>query len=236
MKKNAMLKIAAILLVAVLLTTCAISATFAKYVSAPGTDTASARVAKWGLTVKSSFMSDNVLFDDAYGAADTSSATAGNVVAAEAVVAPGTTNTLTIQNVVEGNPEVSGKIVITADVTFTGKWKDSTDADYCPLEFKIGDGEWTAMPAGGVEAFATAIEQAITTNGTTYFTAEDDPSNLATELTIAWRWDFHSSAANDAKDTALANYTGSDVPGLNILFTVNVEQTGSDTTPITPAA
>ena len=46
MKKNKMMRIASALLVAVILTTCAISGTFAKYVtSTPGSD--SARVAKF---------------------------------------------------------------------------------------------------------------------------------------------------------------------------------------------
>lgn len=48
MKKNKMMRIASILMVATLITTCAISGTFAKYVTkVEGTDTA--RVAKWGV-------------------------------------------------------------------------------------------------------------------------------------------------------------------------------------------
>ena len=48
MTKNKMMRIASILLVAVLISTCAISGTFAKYVTkTEGTDTA--RVAKWGI-------------------------------------------------------------------------------------------------------------------------------------------------------------------------------------------
>ena len=50
MKKNKMMRIASVLLVAVLLSTCAISGTFAKYTStARGSD--SATVAKWDVTV-----------------------------------------------------------------------------------------------------------------------------------------------------------------------------------------
>ena len=59
MKKNKMMRIASVLLVAVLISTCAISGTFAKYVTrAEGTDTA--RVAKWGilLTVEGSAFAD----------------------------------------------------------------------------------------------------------------------------------------------------------------------------------
>ena len=50
MKKNKMMRIASVLLVAVLLSTCAISGTFAKYVTSDsGSDTA--RVAKWGVEI-----------------------------------------------------------------------------------------------------------------------------------------------------------------------------------------
>ena len=50
MKKNKMLRIASILLVVTLLSTCVISGTFAKYVTkAEGID--AARVAKWGIIV-----------------------------------------------------------------------------------------------------------------------------------------------------------------------------------------
>ena len=47
MKKNRMMRLAAFLLVCVLLTTSVISGTYAKYVSTT-TDSDSARVAKWG--------------------------------------------------------------------------------------------------------------------------------------------------------------------------------------------
>ena len=51
MKKNRMMRVASALLVAVLLTTCAISGTFAKYVTTEsGSDFA--RVAKWGVNVE----------------------------------------------------------------------------------------------------------------------------------------------------------------------------------------
>jgi len=50
MKKNVMMRVASALLVAVLMTTCAISGTFAKYTTSK-TDSDSARVAKWGVSV-----------------------------------------------------------------------------------------------------------------------------------------------------------------------------------------
>ena len=51
MKKNKTMRLASGLLVAVLLTTCAISGTFAKYVS-DATNSDTARVAKWSIEVE----------------------------------------------------------------------------------------------------------------------------------------------------------------------------------------
>lgn len=65
MKKNAMMRIASVLLVAVLLTTCSISGTFAKYVSEASGE-ASARVAYWGWGADSTLTIDG-LFAETYG-------------------------------------------------------------------------------------------------------------------------------------------------------------------------
>ncbi len=48
--KNKMMRIASILMVAVLLTVCAVSSTFAKYVTSVNVGDA-ARVAKWGIVI-----------------------------------------------------------------------------------------------------------------------------------------------------------------------------------------
>ena len=63
MKKNKMMRVASALLIAVLLTTSAISGTFAKYVSTGHAEDA-ARVAKWGIAIKAA----GTLFSDAYAA------------------------------------------------------------------------------------------------------------------------------------------------------------------------
>ena len=67
MRKNKMMRAASALMVAVLLTTCTISGTFAKYVTtASGNDTA--RVAKWGVQIDMAGFSDvdNDLFAKTY--------------------------------------------------------------------------------------------------------------------------------------------------------------------------
>ena len=72
MKKNKMLRIASVLLVAVLLSTCAISGTFAKYTSS-ATLTSTATVAKWSVEVNdtqialASGSSDPVVAFDLFG-------------------------------------------------------------------------------------------------------------------------------------------------------------------------
>lgn len=110
MKKNVMFKVAAVMLVLTLASTCIIGTTFAKYVTG---DTASdtARVAKWGITVATS----GTLFGTNYAA--NSAADADEIVAAvsdsvssyngDSIVAPGTKNTTGFQVKLTGTPEVS---------------------------------------------------------------------------------------------------------------------------------
>ena len=70
MKKNVMMRVASVLLVAVLLTTCAISGTFAKYTTGDaGHDTA--RVAKWGVTITANGTTFAEAYNDAADAAGT---------------------------------------------------------------------------------------------------------------------------------------------------------------------
>jgi len=66
MRKNRMMRLASALLILTMVTTCAISGTFAKYVTeAKTTDTA--RVAKWGVKVD---VTGETAFAEAYGASD----------------------------------------------------------------------------------------------------------------------------------------------------------------------
>ena len=51
MKKNKFMRLASVMLMLCLITTCAISGTFAKYTTS-GTATDTARVAKWGVGVE----------------------------------------------------------------------------------------------------------------------------------------------------------------------------------------
>lgn len=90
MKKNKMMRIAAVLLIVTLLSTCAISGTFAKYVAKADFED-SARVAKWGIKIETS----GDLFSEKYEAEDADYIAAGGEYSVDAanddvVVAPGT--------------------------------------------------------------------------------------------------------------------------------------------------
>ena len=113
--QNKIIKIAAALMILCLMTTCAISATFAKYATTDSTaDTA--RVAKWGVVLSAS----GTLFgknyaantatsnSDAIIAASAShSASTHSVVAGAKAVAPGTKNDVGVQLKLTGTPEVA---------------------------------------------------------------------------------------------------------------------------------
>lgn len=121
MRKNKMMRVASALLVAVLLTTCAISSTFAKYVTADEfTDTA--RVAKWGVELQ---LVGN-LYGDSYGLADKLVTATDGSISVQAladptngartdIVAPGTKNDEGMKLSLTGQPEVDGVI----DVSIT---------------------------------------------------------------------------------------------------------------------
>lgn len=111
MKKNKTLKVACGLLVMVLLTTCVISTTLARYTTS---DTASdtARVAKWGLEVSTS----GTLFGNAYKDEIVAYDSAANKLTVQSsnkadVVAPGTKNSTGFQIKLAGTPEVDYNIV-----------------------------------------------------------------------------------------------------------------------------
>lgn len=126
MKKNVMMRVASALLVAVLLTTCAISGTFAKYTTySSSNDTA--RVAKWGVTIA---VSGADAFAEAYkDTADTRSSATATVESklndgstnGDDVLAPGTKGTLATINV-DGAPEVDVDVTVAATFVLSGDW------------------------------------------------------------------------------------------------------------------
>jgi len=145
MKKNKFMRLASVMLMLCLITTCAISGTFAKYTtSASATD--QARVAKWGVTV--TMMAGETIFDDMYGAGDVGVDSDPNVAGINVstpvdVVAPGTKGTLSTI-AVDGTPEVTVDVTTRIKLNLTN-WSYDDDGDpltpevvYCPLVFTVG--------------------------------------------------------------------------------------------------
>ena len=147
MKKNKMMRIASILLVVTLLSTCVISGTFAKYVTkAEGED--QARVAKWGILLS---MEGDKLFAEEYAAHDETFVSqdgeklsvrvdpdyAGDI---RDLVAPGTTNDGFKAGIV-GKPEVAVRYTLHIDP----EWSDvvlpaGEYTDFTELCDEDGDG------------------------------------------------------------------------------------------------
>ena len=208
MKKNAMLKIAAILMVAVLLTTCAISSTFAKYVTTgAATGNEVGRVAKWDVEIVSNV---DGLFADKYenGAVNASGDDVVSV-STDNVVAPGTANSASLTATLNGQPEVAFRLTTVATVSLSG-WMVDLDGTgegeaiyYCPLVVKVNG---TAVEAGAnAAAFAANIKSAIETAATKDFAAGTELDDEVVGVTVEWAWDFDANGAgtNDAKDTIL---------------------------------
>lgn len=228
MKKNVMMRLACFLLVAVLISTSAISGTYAKYVT-QGSGSDSARVAHWGVEVTG--MGSN-LFKDTYAADNTTDGIVNGVKASEKVVAPGTKNNTGVTFSLTGTPEVAVKV----DFAVT----KSDDATKDPVDVYLPAGEytdWTQAPYTGTFTVAapgynpivftlvdTADETTPLVEGTlaqveAFLEGKSERfepgKDLATVLggtsgnyKLTWEWAYGneaSDAGNDKADTLLGN-------------------------------
>jgi hypothetical protein len=231
MKKNAMLKIAAILMVAVLLTTCAISSTFAKYTTGDKSgSTNKGEVAKWGLKLA---VADNVaLFKDEY-----ENALSATLTDEKFIMAPGTSNTADLGFSIQGTPEVAFQVTFDPKVDVAGFMIDSTF--YCPVKFWVNDSNKT--PAKAIEitydngydtsALEDAIADAIfgtdvTADQSGVFTKKYEPNATAfataKTVSITWDWAFDGNHTND---TALGDQAAEGTENsIEISYTITAEQ------------
>ena len=203
MKKNKMMRIASVLLVAVILTTCAISGTYAKYVTS-GSGSDSARVAKFGVTVSGT--ADT--FKETYAKDDNSFTLAANtVVSTEKVVAPGTSGSMAAFTIT-GTPEVAVRVNFTGSLELGDKWVDSTSAYYCPIEITVGDATFKGTTYASADEFEAAVNAKIATY-TKDYEANTDLSGIgANAPAISWKWAFEGN--DDVKDTYLGDQAAAD--------------------------
>ena len=238
MKKNTMMRLAAVMLMCVLLTTSVVGGTFAKYVTSAD-DTDIARVAKWGVevavAVKGAFNTDYAAKENAAYA----TAIAQTVVASgtdpnrDNILAPGTNGDLLSSATISGTPEVAVNVKKEATLTLTG-W-DINGTYYCPIVIKVthkvGAGDATTNTFYGLdypsaEAFISAVEGVLDDN-------DNLPanSNLSESYSITWDWAFESTdnKQTDEKDTALGNKAADPTKDdITIKFTFEIKVTQLD--------
>lgn len=199
MKKNRMMRIAAVLLVAVLLTTSVISGTFAKYTTAV-TASDEARVAAWGFGESTTLEFD--LFSTNYDDTAVSSGT-------DNIIAPGTEQSETIRfeyadTTGKGAPEVdyTVKLEVVANETNIGdaiKGNTSITWVFNGTEY----GTWDTMIAA-INAYTEDVE------------ANALPALETTGVTIGWKWAYEG---NDTGDTAMGNATALETVKLTVKMT-----------------
>ena len=236
MKENRTMRIAAVMLVFALLTTCIISGSFAKYVTRGTAGTDMARVAKWGVTVTTTGTAD--IFDSTYDAATPNQKDADgeditvSVTALENVVAPGTKKDNMAGIQLSGTPEVAVSVTYTGSIELGDNWVDGTGAYYCPLIIKVGTAPFDGNTYSSADAFENAVNAAISTS--VNYAPGTDLSTLNAGKLISWEWKFdngetdEAKAATDAKDTALGTAATNDATKPTISVSLNATVTQID--------
>lgn len=185
MKKNLVMRIAAVVLMCTLVTACFASSTFAKYTSS-GTATSVARVAKWDIDVGTDghlTAANPVIKFDLFDTAkllDSDGTKETDVVASgtDVVIAPGTKGAFTLDTITN-NSEV------TAEVTVIIKSINKSDSTI-PVVLKQGE---KTLKAGD----AIVNQAKINPNG----------GKLENVTPVDWEWVFSTGSAADQIDTTL---------------------------------
>lgn len=203
MKKNVMMRVASALLVAVLMTTCAISGTFAKYTTTV-TANDDARVAYWGFGTSTLTID---MFDATYNSGKINANTVGGE--QDNIVGPGASKTCTIQlKPADGvkTPEVAYKM------TFAIETVSATADLLAKLVWKL-NGE-TVGTFADLQTEVAALEKT--------FAANTLPG-VDSAITIGWEWPFEVNTDGNNSDTTLGQ-DGTASLEVKVSITVTQEQ------------
>ena len=216
MKKNKMMRVASALLIAVLLTTSAISGTFAKYVTSDSAND-TARVAKWGVTITpngGTFTTDYETDSTTTTYTGIYSVSAAGNSGRDDVLAPGTTGDLN-PVVLGGTPEVAVQVTYAATLTLTG-WTLADDSEYFPIIFTVNNATYGIegmKDASGNQAtniyankaaLITAVQNAINAYSAVYGPNQDlSVENTVATPDVTWEWAFEGNS--DVNDTYLGD-------------------------------
>ncbi len=236
-KKNRTLRAAVLMLALVLITSCFVGGTFAKYVTS-GEAGDNARVAKWGVSITAHATGDIFAKEyDAIAGQDNTVIAGGEY----KVIAPGTKKDNAALVTLSGQPEVSVRVTYNAEhFSLTGNWTgDENNTFYCPLIIKVtgkvGDTVKTetinCVEKTSAEEVETAVKNAVAACSATYGPNTDLSTVAGDGLKISWEWPFEGTAnqgQTDAKDTYLGNQaaaaTGLGIPAIHIPVTATVTQ------------
>ena len=198
-KKNVLMRSAGLLLVLVLVTSCFVGSTFAKYtVGGTGSDTA--RVAKFGVNVTAS----GTMFAKEYATDDRNAGTiTKSVISTDKVVAPGTKGNMASMTLT-GTPEVAVRVSYAVNKFELKGWTTDGTTEYCPLVFTVGTASYKIGDAGitSVSDLQDKVTAAITAYSKDYEANTDLSGVGADSLKVSWAWAFEG---DDAKDTALGS-------------------------------
>ena len=222
MKKMSFMRMAALMLLLCLASTCAISGTFAKYTT-EATGTSTARVAYWGFTDDGTIEITD-LFATSYTGAGNNTNVVSNT---DNIIAPGSTNSAAFKFTYANNtsesltaPEVAYSFVVST----TGS-EIAADIENNPnIQWKLDNGAW-----GTWDAMIDAIEALDEDED---FAPGEIPAAFAagSEHTVSWQWIFETAddadpdngseeAIQDAIDTGMGNKQTLDTVTLKITIT-----------------
>ena len=236
-KKNRTLRAAVLMLALVLITSCFVGGTFAKYVTS-GDAGDNARVAKWGVSITAHDTGDVFAKEyDAIAGQDNTVIAGGEY----KVIAPGTKKDNAALVTLSGKPEVSVQVTYNAEhFSLTGNWiGGENNTFYCPLIIKVtgkvGDAVKTetinCVEKTSAAEVETAVKNAVAACSATYGPNTDLSTVAGDGLKISWEWPFEGTAnqgQTDAKDTYLGNQAatanGLDIPAIHIPVTATVTQ------------
>ena len=240
MKKNVMMRLASFLLVAVLISTSAISGTYAKYVTEK-TGEDNARVAKFGVEISATV---DGAFSEEYDATESVNDKNGTVIAKTVVaaatdydnlVAPGTNGTLATFGIT-GTPEVAVNVKQIVDLELDGWTIGDADEYYCPLIITIDGVSYCGLDFASMDEYEAKIEEVLNNstdgNGVNYPANSNLAAETAGNHTVSWSWPFDTTKGghvfqDDVKDTALGDKAaaGTDI---TIAFDVAITVTQID--------
>lgn len=223
-KSGKTMRLAGLLLVLVLVTSCFVGGTFAKYVTS-GTGTDTARVAKFGVTVTAggTLFAEEYAKDNASVAATIAKSVVSSKVG-EKVVAPGTKGDM-VKMALTGAPEVAVRVSYEATTMELGdNWKDAAGKYYCPLKITVGTDTLNGLDYTSADEFENAVKEKIAAYSKNYVANTNLSGMGADSLAISWEWPFEDTTTGakqtNEKDTALGNATTPATITLSVKTTV----------------